>query len=148
MSETQFKSRITNRYDISMDGIYSLDLPNGTYKMIDDAFKKWEIRRGFITEDQQKLGLRGRSYHYGQFRKRKEESEKKEAAKKIKPVKPCKKSVSVIKKKTTTKSKSKKMASGKKTKKLVRSISRKSRWPTGMLSGTPWKVQQDFMVEF
>lgn len=72
MSDSQFKSRITNRYDISMDGIYSLDLPDGTYKMIDDAFKKWEIRRGFITEDQQKLGLRGRAYHYGEFKKRQE----------------------------------------------------------------------------
>ena len=86
--------------------------------MIDDAFKKWELRRGFITEDQQKMGLRGRAYHYGQYANKKKQEEKS-----------CKKSASVTKKKTTTKSKSskKKVASGKKTKKLVRSTSRKSR---------------------
>jgi len=120
MSDSQFKSRITNRYDVSMDGIYSLDLPDGTYKMIDDAFKKWEIRRGFITEDQQKQGLRGRAYHYGEFAKKKKQEENQ--TKNL-----CKKSVSATKKKTTTKSKLKKVASGKKTKKLVRSTSRKSR---------------------
>jgi hypothetical protein len=116
MSETQFKSRYTNRYDVSMDGIYSLDLPDGTYKMIDDAFKKWELRRGFITEDQQKLGLRGRAYHYGQYANKKKQEEKS-----------CKKSASVTKKKTTTKSKPKKVVSGKKPKKSARSTSRKSR---------------------
>ena len=148
MSEIQYKSRFTNRFDVNLDGIYALDLPNGTYKMIDDAFKKWEIRHGFITEDQQKLGLRGRAYHYGQFRKRKEESEKKEAVKKIKPVKPCKKSASVTKKKTTTKLKSKKVASGKRAKKSARSISRKSRWWVDTSTGTLSSLQQDFMVEF
>jgi hypothetical protein len=127
MSDIQYKSRHTNRYDVSLEGIYSIDLPDGTYKMVDDAFKKWEIRRGFITEDQQKLGLRGRAYHYGEFRKRKEQSEKKEVVEKIKQKKSCKKSASVTKVKTTTKSKSKKMASGKKTKKSARSTSRKSR---------------------
>lgn len=137
MSDSQFKSRITNRYDISMDGIYSLDLPDGTYKMIDDAFKKWEIRRGFITEDQQKLGLRGRAYHYGEFAKKKKQAEKEVAVKKIKQQKSCEKSGSVTKVKTTTSSKSKKVASGKKPKKSARSTSRKSRWKTGMLQGTP-----------
>ena len=120
MSDSQFKSRITNRYDISMDGIYSLDLPNGTYQMVDDAFKRWEIRRGFITEDQQKLGLRGRAYHYGEFAKKKKQEENQ--TKKL-----CKKSVSATKKKTTIKSKLKKVASGKKAKKSARSTSRKSR---------------------
>jgi hypothetical protein len=127
MSDSQYKSRITNRYDVSMDGIYSLDLPDGTYKMVDDAFKKWELRRGFITEDQQKQGLRGRAYHYGEFRKRKEQPEKKQVVEKIKQKKSCKKSVSATKKKTTIKSKLKKMASGKKVKKSVRYTSRKSR---------------------
>ena len=84
--------------------------------MIDDAFKKWELRRGFITEDQQKMGLRGRAYHYGQYANKKKQEEKS-----------CKKSASVTKKKTTTKSKPKKVASGKKPKKLARSTSRKSR---------------------
>jgi len=148
MSDSQFKSRITNRYDISMDGIYSLDLPNGTYKMVDDAFKKWEIRRGFITEDQQKLGLRGRAYHYGEFAKKKKESEKKVVVKKIKQQKPCKKSVSATKKKTTTKSKLKKVASGKKTKKSARSTSRKSRWQTDTLSAGLSSLPWDFMEVF
>ena len=120
MSDSQYKSRITNRYDVSMDGIYSLDLPDGTYKMVDDAFKKWELRRGFITEDQQKLGLRGRAYHYGEFAKKKKQEENQ--TKNL-----CKKSVSATKKKTTIKSKLKKMASGKKVKKSVRYTSRKSR---------------------
>lgn len=110
MSDIQHKPRFTNRHDLNRDGIYSLDIPNGTYKMIDDAFKKWEIRRGFITEDQQKLGLRGRAYHYGEFRKKKESEEKKA----VKPKKSvtqkkvvAKKKVSVKKKaaKTTTKKK-------------------------------------------
>jgi hypothetical protein len=126
MSEIQFKSRHTNRHDVNLDGLYSLDLPDGTYKMIDDAFKKWEIRRGFITEDQQKLGLRGRAYHYGEFRKKKEKSEK-EVAKKIKQKKVCKKSVSSTVKKTTTKLKSKKKVVGKKVRKSARSTSRRSR---------------------
>jgi hypothetical protein len=118
MSDIQYRARFTNRNDVNLDGLYSLDLPDGTYKMIDDAFKKWELRRGFITEDQQKMGLRGRAYHYGQYANKKKQEEKS-----------CKKSASVTKKKTTTKSKSskKKVASGKKTKKLVRSTSRKSR---------------------
>lgn len=79
----QFKPRFTNRHDINFDGIYALDLPNGTYKMVDDAFKKWEIRRGFITKEQQKMGLRGRAYHYGEFanaKKKAEEEAKKKAA--------------------------------------------------------------------
>lgn len=127
MSDIQHKSRYTNRYDISMEGDYSIDLPDGTYKMIDVAFKKWEIRRGFITADQQKLGLRGRAYRYGEFSKKKKESEKKTVVEKIKQQKPCKKSVSATKKKTTTRSKLKKVASGKKIKKSARSTSRKSR---------------------
>lgn len=127
MGEIQFKSKHTNRGEINMDGLYSLDLPDGTYKMIDDAFKRWEIRRGFISEDQQKLGLRGRAYHYGEFRKRKEESEKKEVKKKIKQEKRCKKSVSNTAKKTTTKLKSKKVKDGKKAKGSARFTSRKSR---------------------
>ena len=127
MSDIQHKPRYTNRNDINLDGIYSIDIPDGTYKMVDVAFKKWEIRRGFITEDQQRLGLRGRAYHYGEFAKKKKESEKKTVVKKIKQQKPCKKSASAIKKKTTTRSKLKKMASGKKAKKSVRSTSRKSR---------------------
>jgi len=73
---SQYKPKITNRYDVSMDGIYSLDLPDGTYKMIDDAFKRWEVRRGFITAEKQKKGLRGRAYHYGQFANKKKEAEK------------------------------------------------------------------------
>lgn len=98
MSE-QFRPRYTNRHDINFDGIYALDLPNGTYKMVDDAFKKWEVRRGFITEDQQKMGLRGRAYHYGEFanaKKKADEEAKKKAAKK-KVVK------SITKKKTVKK---------------------------------------------
>lgn len=127
MSDIQFRARHTNRYDLNTDGLYSIDVAHGTYKMVNDAFKRWEIRRGFITEEQQKLGLRGRAYHYGEFRKRKEESEKKETAQKINQQNSCEKSVSVTKKKTTTNSKSKKVASGKKTKKSARSTSRKSR---------------------
>lgn len=141
MSEIQFKSRYTNRHDVSLDGIYSIDLPNGTYKMIDDAFKKWEIRRGFITEDQQKLGLRGRAYHYGEFAKKKKQKENQ--TKKL-----CKKSVSATKKKTTTKSKLKKVASGKKTKKSARSTSRKSRWQTDTLSAGLSSLPWDFMGAF
>ncbi len=127
MSDIQHKPRYTNRNDINLDGIYSIDIPDGTYKMVNDAFKKWEVRRGFISEDQQNMGLRGRAYHYGEFAKKKKESEKKTVVKKIKQQKPCKKSASAIKKKTTTRSKLKKMASGKKAKKSVRSTSRKSR---------------------
>jgi hypothetical protein len=111
MSDIQYRARFTNRNDVNLDGLYSLDLPDGTYKM---------IGRGFITEDQQKLGLRGRAYHYGEFAKKKKQEENQ--TKNL-----CKKSVSATKKKTTTKSKLKKVASGKKTKKLVRSTSRKSR---------------------
>lgn len=101
MSEIQFKSRITNRHDINLDGIYALDIPDGTYKMIDQAFKKWEIRRGFISEDQQKLGLRGRAYSYGQFanNKKKQEQENKKAAKNKVVKKVVKKSCKVISKK-------------------------------------------------
>lgn len=133
----QYKSRYTNRHDVSMDGIYSLDLPDGTYKMIDEAFKKWEIRRGFISEDQQKLGLRGRAYHYGLYKNRKKENES------------CEKSVSNTVKPATTKSKKKrKKVVGKKVKKSARSISRKSRWKMDSsrvtLSNTKW----DSMVEF
>ena len=98
MSCSQFKPRITNRFDVSMDGIYSLDLPDGTYKMIDDAFKKWEVRRGFITVEEQKLGLRGRAYHYGEFAKKKKEAEK---AQKNPPKPPVKKKV--VKKKVAKK---------------------------------------------
>lgn len=112
----QFKSKYTNRYDISMEGIYSLDLPDGTYQMINNAFKKWEIRRGFISEDQQKLGLRGRAYQYGLYKNKKKQSES------------CEKSVSNTVKSATTKSKKKtKTVVGKKVKKSARSISRKSR---------------------
>jgi len=91
----QFKPRFTNRHDINLDGIYALDLPNGTYKMVDDAFKRWELRRGFITEDQQKLGLRGRAYRYGEFTKakKKEEEVKKKAAKPVVPKKTTKNKV-------------------------------------------------------
>jgi len=111
MSDIQHKSRYTNRNDINLDGIYSIDIPDGTYKMVDVAFKKWEIRRGFITEDQQRLGLRGRAYRYGEFSKKKKESEKKEAVKQknslTKKKVVAKKKVSVKKKaaKTTTKKK-------------------------------------------
>lgn len=98
MSDIQHKPRFTNRHDINLDSIYSIDIPDGTYKMVDVAFKKWEIRRGFITKDQQKRGLRGRAFVYGQFSRKKEESKKKVVVKK---------NVSVKKKaaKTTTKKK-------------------------------------------
>lgn len=82
MSDIQHKPRFTNRHDVNLDSIYSIDIPDGTYKMINDAFKRWEIRRGFATEEQQNMGLKGRAYHYGEFRKKKEESEKKVVAKK------------------------------------------------------------------
>lgn len=72
MSE-QYKSRHVSKYEASSEpALYAVDLPHGTYKMIDDAFKAWEIRRGFATPEQQKLGLRGRAYHYGEFKKRQE----------------------------------------------------------------------------
>jgi len=104
---SDYKPRFTNRYDVSMDGIYSLNLPNGTYKMIDDAFKRWQVRRGFITVEQQKKGLRGRAYNYGQFKNRLKNLEKEiivEAApKKIKTKK------NVVKKKTVAKKKIKKV---------------------------------------
>jgi len=89
MSEIQFKSRITNRHDVSLEGIYFLDIPDGTYKMINDAFKKWEVRRGFISEDKQKLGLRGRAYSYGQFANKKKQEQQKTVKKKA-PKKTCK----------------------------------------------------------
>ena len=111
MSDIQHKPRYTNRNDINLDGIYSIDIPDGTYKMVNDAFKKWEVRRGFISEDQQNMGLRGRAYHYGEFAKKKKESEKKTVVKRkkslIKKKLVAKKKVSVKKKtaKTTTKKK-------------------------------------------
>jgi len=111
MSDIQHKPRFTNRHDINLDSIYSIDIPDGTYKMVNDAFKRWEVRRGFISEDQQNLGLRGRAYHYGEFSKKKKESEKKEAVKQknllTKKKVVAKKEVSVKKKaaKKTTKKK-------------------------------------------
>lgn len=105
---SDYKPRYTNRHDISMDGIYSLDLPNGTYQMIDKAFKQWEIRRGFITEEQQKLGLRGRAYHYGEFAKKKKKEEETIAKPKVKAKKTVKKKI-LVKKKTIAKKKIKKV---------------------------------------
>lgn len=110
MSDIQHRPRFTNRHDLNLGGIYSIDVPDGTYKMVNDAFKRWEIRRGFATEDQQNLGLRGRAYHYGEFKKKKGSDEKKA----VKPKKSvtekkvvAQKKVSVKKKaaKTTTKKK-------------------------------------------
>lgn len=92
---SDYKPRFTNRYDVSMEGIYSIDLPDGTYKMIDDAFKRWEVRRGFITPEQQKLGLRGRAYHYGEFAKNKKKEEE--------AVKPKVKAKKTVKKKAVAK---------------------------------------------
>ncbi len=104
---SDYKPRYTNRYDISMDGIYSLDLPNGTYQMIDKAFKQWEVRRGFITEEQQKLGLRGRAYRYGEFAKKKKQEEEAATKPKVKAKKTVKKKI--IKKKIVAKKKIKKV---------------------------------------
>lgn len=104
---SDYKPRFTNRYDVSMDGIYSLSLPNGTYQMIDEAFKRWEVRRGFITPEQQKLGLRGRSFRYNQFKNRNKKTEDK-PVEKIAPVK-VKPKKKVVKKKTVAKKKIKKV---------------------------------------
>lgn len=116
-----YKPRFTNRYDVSMDGIYSLDLPDGTYKMIDQAFKKWELRRGFVTEEEQKKCLRGRAYRYGQFKNHSQQQEQKPVEKVAAPQIKTKKKA--VKKKTVAKKKilvKKKTIAKKKTKKVVK----------------------------
>lgn len=96
MSE-QYKSRHSNKYETSSEPeLYAVDLPHGTYKMIDAAFKAWEIRRGFATPEQQKLGLRGRAFSYGQFKNHKKSQEENPAPKVVKKKAASKK---VVKKK-------------------------------------------------
>lgn len=86
MSE-QYKSRNVSKYEVSLEpSLYAVDLPHGTYKMIDDAFKAWEVRRGFVTEEQRKLGLRGRAFSYGQFKNHQKKQEEKTAPKIVKKV--------------------------------------------------------------
>jgi len=72
MSESQYKPRYTNRYDLDIGGLYAVGSAESLWRDFDAAFKKWEVRRGFVTEEQQKLGLRGRAYHIGEFKKRQE----------------------------------------------------------------------------
>ncbi len=72
MSESQYKPRYTNRYDLDIGGLYAVGSAESLWRDFDAAFKKWEVRRGFITEEQQKLGLRGRAFRYGEFKKRQE----------------------------------------------------------------------------
>lgn len=91
MSDIQFKNRHTNRYDISMDGIYSLELKDGTYAMFSKAFKEWEVRRGFISEEEAGMTLRerlrGRPLRYAKLKENQEKKPKKVAPKKAAPKK-------------------------------------------------------------
>lgn len=116
MSDIQYRSKFTNKNEVSADGLYAVGYAESIWREVNQKFKEWEVRRGFVTEEQQALGLRGRAFSYGQFANKKKNQEKS-----------CEKSGSVTKVKTTTSSKSKKVASGKKPKKSARSTSRKSR---------------------
>lgn len=102
MSDIQFKNRHTNRYDISMDGIYSLELKDGTYAMFSKAFKEWEVRRGFISEEEAGMTLRerlrGRPLRYAKMKQNQEKLTKKAAPKKAAKKKIVKKKVSKKKK--------------------------------------------------
>lgn len=116
MSDIQYRSKFTNKNEVTADGLYAVGSAESIWREVSEKFKEWEVRRGFVTEEQQALGLRGRAFSYGQFANKKKNQEKS-----------CEKSVSVTKQKTTKKLKSKKVASGKRQKKQVRSTSRKSR---------------------
>jgi len=84
MSEFQYKPRYTNRYDLDIGGLYAVGSAESLWRDFDAAFKKWEVRRGFVTEEQQKLGLRGRAFSYGQFKNRQKSQEENPAPKVVK----------------------------------------------------------------